>query len=167
MPPELVWDYLVQPEFRKILVDSDRQVIHNRINGRLAPGSVYQCFHGDKINTQTILEWQPFKRMLTQDLIEISVPFSAGTSVMVDYRLEPIETGTCLTQSFYKAKGPWLGRSIANIVLSTMKKPGQIDIEEFKQRIEADLAERGGISPPRAVISAEDIRQAVITSLSG
>jgi hypothetical protein len=41
--------------------------IANRSNGRIAPGSVYQCYHGDKMVPQTVLEWQPFESMIERN----------------------------------------------------------------------------------------------------
>jgi uncharacterized protein YndB with AHSA1/START domain len=46
LPLETVWDYLMQPEFRKVLIGSDRQEIVDRKRGRVAEGSVYTCYHG-------------------------------------------------------------------------------------------------------------------------
>ncbi len=41
VPPELVWDYLGIPEFRSIVIGSDRQEILHRKEGRIAPGTVF------------------------------------------------------------------------------------------------------------------------------
>jgi hypothetical protein len=46
----------MNPQFRAYLNDSDRMEIKNRSNGRIAPGSVYQGYHGDQFVPQTILE---------------------------------------------------------------------------------------------------------------
>jgi hypothetical protein len=64
VPAERVWDYMMQPEFGKVVRGSDRMVIANRSQGRHAPGSVYQCYHGDMMIPQTILTWQPFERVV-------------------------------------------------------------------------------------------------------
>ena len=40
LPLKTVWDYLMQPEFRKVLIGSDRQEIVDRKRGRVAEGSV-------------------------------------------------------------------------------------------------------------------------------
>jgi hypothetical protein len=135
MPPNQVWDYLGRPEFRSILMGSDRQVVLNRRHGRIAPGTVFQCFHGDRMTTQTLLVWQPFEQMTSQDLTPVP-----KTYVLVNLLLTPTETGTRLVQQFSKSTGPWWGRVLCDFVLSTMVKAAQKDIDAFKARIESDLA---------------------------
>jgi hypothetical protein len=71
------------------LIGSDRMEIANRAEGRIAPGSVYQCYHGDKLVPQTVLEWQPFELMLIQE----RPPDLRDVSVLSEYRLEPIAGG--------------------------------------------------------------------------
>ena len=160
MPPHLVWDYLVQPEYRKTLMGSDSQRIMNRSGGRVAPGSVYQCFHGKRIVTQTILEWRPFEQMTTEDL---AMP---NLYVLVDNRLVPTQTGTRLVHTWGKARGPLPMRLIGNAVLAMSAKSAQRHIEAFKQRIEADLAARGGAPQAAATIPPAEINQAAAASLA-
>jgi uncharacterized protein YndB with AHSA1/START domain len=153
MPPELVWDYITQPEFRNILVGSDRQEITNRSNGRVAPGSVYQCYHGDMVIPQTILEWQPFKRMVVHQVVPIPIP---NTSLLIDCRLVPTEKGTRLVQAASKAKGPLLGRILVDYLMGPLTaKSAERRTEEFKQRIEEDLAAKGFEPLDEAELSEE------------
>ncbi|GAF99358.1 unnamed protein product, partial [marine sediment metagenome] len=84
MPLERAWDYLIQPEFRNTLIGSDRMEIANRTRGRIAPGSIYQCYHGDMLVPQTILEWQPFESMILRELF----PMSHAVSSLTEYRLD-------------------------------------------------------------------------------
>lgn len=160
MPPHLVWDYLVQPEFRKTLMGSDSQRILNRSQGRVAPGSAYQCFHGKRVVIQTILDWQPFAHLTTEDL---AMP---NTYVLVDHHLVPTEIGTRLVETFSKARGPLLNRLVGNAVLAMMAKSSQKRISAFKQRIEADLAVRGGPPQATAIIPSEEISEAAAASLA-
>jgi hypothetical protein len=148
IPPELVWDYLTQPKFRNILVGSDRQEITNRSNGRIASGSVYQCYHGDMVIPQTILEWQPFERMVILQLIPL--PFS-DTSILIDCQLVPIKEGTRFVQAASKARGPLLGRVLFDYVMGPLtSKSVEKRTEEFKQRIEEDFLAKRGDLPDQA-----------------
>jgi hypothetical protein len=65
--PPVLWDYLSVPEFRNLLVGSDRQEITDRRDGRIAPGTTFQCYHGDHVVPQLVLEWEPFSKMVTRD----------------------------------------------------------------------------------------------------
>lgn len=151
IPPELVWDYLIRPEFRNTLIGSERQQISNRIHGRLAPGSVFQCFHGDQVVPQTILQWHPFEQMTTEDLLPIPIK---NTTVLADYRLAPTEVGTRFTQSFSKARGSLPGRLMADLMIRMMAKAAVRDIEAFKEQIEKDfMARKAGL--PTTEIPAE------------
>lgn len=140
MPPELVWDYLIQPEFAITLYASDGLDYANRAQGRIARGSIVQCFHGDHISPLTIIQWQPFEQMTTETLLPIPIK---NVSVLVDVRLVPTEKGTQLVQTFSKAKGPLAGRILGNLGFSMLLRQAQRDLEAFKTRIEQDLAGRG------------------------
>jgi uncharacterized protein YndB with AHSA1/START domain len=145
IPPELVWDYLTHPELRNTLVGSDWQEIANRSDGRTAPGSVYQCYHGDKVIPQTILEWQPFERMVILQLIPLPFP---DTTILIEFQLIPTQKGTRLVQTASKAKGPLLGRVLVDYLMMPMTSKGvERRTEEFKRYIEDDQeAKRGDLS---------------------
>lgn len=66
---EVVWDYMADVEFRRIVGDSDRHEVLDRRQGRVAVGSAYQCYHGDRIIQQVVLEWRPFERIVIRDRI--------------------------------------------------------------------------------------------------
>jgi len=141
MPPHRVWDYLAQPEFRSRLIGSDRQEIVNRKDGRVAEGSVFQCYHGDQLILQTVLQWRPFEQMTTEDL----VPIPGGhIRVLVDYRLEPMDGHTRFVQTFGRPPGNSFGRLMFRIGMMSKAKQAQRDIEAFKDLIQDDLAARTG-----------------------
>jgi hypothetical protein len=95
LPPEKVWDYLSQPEFRKALMGSTRIEVNNREGGRITSGSVYHCFHGKRVTPQTVIEWQPFELMVTQDRL----PVPMMEIYLHEYRLVEIPSGTRFSQS--------------------------------------------------------------------
>jgi hypothetical protein len=133
-----VWDIVTDPEYRALFVQSIRQQILNRKGGRLAPGSVYQCFHGGKrVTTQTILEWLPFEQMTTEDTTPVP-----GATCLVNIRLSPTDRGTRLAFTCSKARGPWLSRLICNFIggfiISNTFRNGMRDLET---RLKKDLAE--------------------------
>lgn len=159
--PEQVWDYLAQPAYRMTLLGAERHTLEHRAEGRIVPGSVYTCYHGDKVVPQVILEWTPFERVVTQDRIPIPVP---NTFCLVEYRLTPIATGARLSQSIGLGPGPWLGRQLCRLMLPTMTKQGQKDIEAFRDRIEADFAARAAL-PSGPPLDADALAQAASASL--
>lgn len=138
MPRELVWDYLIQPEHRNTLNGSDRMEIANRTDGRITRGSVYQCYHGDKPVPQTILEWQPFERMIVKELS----PIFPGTGAISEYRLDSMEGSTRLTKMMAHPTGPFLGRTMIRLATPIFIRFVKQAFEAFKLKIENDFRVR-------------------------
>ncbi|MGH3651230.1 MAG: SRPBCC family protein [Acidimicrobiia bacterium] len=163
MPPELLWDYLNQSEFRNILTGDSRFEVLNRKDGRVGTGSVYQCYHGNKVVSQVVVEWRPFERLV----LRTQMPFPGKPAyVDVDCRLEPMLEGTELTRLFARVSGPALKRLAANLMLRMMKKRNRRDLEAFRGAVEADFAEhqepRSGMA---GAITEETISEAAAASL--
>jgi uncharacterized protein YndB with AHSA1/START domain len=163
LPPEIVWDYVIQPEHFNVLIGGDRLEIDERKGGRVDVGSIYQCYHGNSLVSQTVLEWHPFELIVAQ--FAMPVPLGPVTGLM-ELRLEATGAGTRLSQLFSKARGPLVGRIMGDLGLKQMGKGGQGDIEAFKAHMEADAASR--FSPPSAgvVFSEQVVGDAARASLS-
>jgi len=138
LPQHTMWDIVTDPEYRAIFVQSIRQQILNRQDGRLAPGSVYQCFHGSKrVTTQTILEWKPFEQMTTEDTTPVP-----GATCLVNIRLTSSESGTRVAFTCSKARGPWLSRVMCNLIGGFMVRVQFANgMRDLETRLEKDLAE--------------------------
>lgn len=138
LPPEVMWDIVTDPSYRAIFIRSNRQQILNRRGGRVAPGSIYQCFHGDgRITTQTILEWVPFQQMTTED----TTPIPKGT-VQLSIKLTPVPLGTRVEFISSKVRGPWLTRLVGNIGgRFALKSVFSNGMREFSARLEREMAE--------------------------
>jgi hypothetical protein len=109
-----------------------------------------------------VFEWRPFERMVTQGLMPIPIK---NTYALVEYKLEPVEGGTRLTQAFSKASGPWLGRLMSDTMMPMSAKQAQKDLEKFKQHLEADLAQKRGGLPAVTAVTPEMIGSAVAASV--
>jgi uncharacterized protein YndB with AHSA1/START domain len=161
MPRERVWDYLIQPEFRNTLIGADRMEITNRSNGRIVPGSVYQCYHGDKLVPQTILEWQPFESMIVRELS----PMQPEVSAINEYRLDPVEGGTRLTKTSALPAGPLLGRMLLRMLTPVFKRFVQRAFETFKHQIETDYRAHHIAPGAETAFTGERIREAAAEGL--
>ncbi|CAN7511391.1 hypothetical protein ASC89_19270 [Devosia sp. Root413D1] len=161
LPRERVWDYVVQPEHYRVLLAATHLDINGKSAGRVAVGSVFQCYHGDAIIPLTVLEWQPFEQMLVEYVSPVPI---RGVSGLTELRLEDSGTGTRLTQIFSKSSGPLLGRMMSDAGLKSSAKQFQHDIEQFARHIEADHAQH----PPEdamPTIAAAEIGAAARQSL--
>jgi hypothetical protein len=112
----------------------------NRSQGRVAKGSIVQCFHGDHTSLFTIIQWRPFEHMTTDMMLPLPIK---NVFILGDLHLIPTEKGTRLVQTFSKATGPLVGRILAAITFSMLAKQAQHDIDAFGMRLEKDLVACG------------------------
>ena len=138
-PVEQVWDRLADPNLRRLLVGSDRQVRETNLRSRVGVGDVYQCHHGDVALPSTIVEWVPFRRMLTKD-DNIHLPGEVTVDILVDYQLEPTGSGTRLTMAGARPQGTEPARDLFNSMDEPLKERLDAALAEFKLEVEATLA---------------------------
>jgi len=135
LPCEVVWGYLIDPEHRRVLIGSDRQEVRKSHNGRIVEGSVYECYHGDRVIPQLVIGWFPPERMITRDLL----PLPGGSTFLNGYyRLSPTGAGTRVTQTMAEPSGPWYGRLLTRLVIPRMQRQFQRDIDGFRDHVVAD-----------------------------
>ncbi|GAB4578216.1 MAG: hypothetical protein Fur0022_09500 [Anaerolineales bacterium] len=163
LPVEIVWDYMGQEKYRSMLTAGNLVNIVNRQNGRVAPGSVFRCYHGkDKYTHQTILQWQPFEYYLTES--ESMIP---NTKLRDKIQLIPHEGGTRILVKFGRVTGPKLPAFFANLLFGFMLK-SMVPKSSVKltEEITQTLAEGRLTLPEPAQISDENIHQAAVASLT-
>jgi hypothetical protein len=163
LPREQVWDFLVTPQYRNIFMNADKMELTRGDNGRIAPGSIYQCYHGDKLIPQTILEWQPFERMIVKELF----PLSPDVSILAEYCLESIESGTRFTRSVTKPNGPLIKRWVMVLMAPVFDRILTPVFEKFAQRVEEDARLQSLAVEKGQEITGEQIRQEARASLQG
>ncbi|MGW8319309.1 MAG: DUF2652 domain-containing protein [Candidatus Promineifilaceae bacterium] len=161
VPPERLWDYMMQPEFRNALIGSDRMAITNRSQGRIGPGSVYQCYHGEKLVPQTIVAWQPFERIV----IEQPFPMAQSNTMLGEYRLEPVEGGTRLVVRTSKPWGPVSGRLLYKLMRPIISRMAMRLLVAFKERVEDDYRQWPEVIGSEAEIDKSSIRAAAAAGL--
>lgn len=162
MPPERVWDYLNQSEFRNLLSGDDRQEILDRQSGRIGEGSTYRCYHGKMTIPQLVLEWKPFERVLLRQ----QMPFPGRpTQVLIDFRLTPIEEGTKLNQTVTRPTGTLLKRSLARAMIKMRADRTRRDMREFRDRVQDDLSAHEPMPESSIPIPIEQITSAAAASL--
>lgn len=156
---EQMWDYLIQPEHYNVLLGATKVEIGGRKGGLVATGSVFQCYHGDAIVPLTVLDWQPFQRIVTQYTAPVPV---AGVVGLSELRLEDVAgERTRLTQVMSKTTGPLPGRLMADTMFRLGRGTFERDLLKFKGYIES-LA---GQPPERVEVAAEAVGRAARESL--
>ena len=162
MSPAAVWEYLSDPEYRNILVGSDRQEITGRAGGRVGVGSSYQCYHGSQVVPHTILEWEPFTRIVTEDAMPR--PASGTGLSVVSIRQTP--SGSHIERALGRMRVGPVMRVIAK--LGFMKVAERVQTRSFDRFLEAvrnDWATRSisGVDP--VVVTNDSIDAAARSSL--
>ncbi len=163
MPRERVWDYLVQPEHYMVLLAATHLDLTGKSGGRVAVGSVFQCYHGDAIIPLTVLEWQPFEQMVVEYISPVPIK---GVTGLTELRLEETATGTRLTQIYSKSSGPLVGRMMSDAGLKSSAKEFQQDIDDFKAHVAADFAQRPDDGLTMLPIAESEVGAAARASLS-
>lgn len=135
LPIEQVWDRLTDPDYRRMLIGSDRQEITDRGSGRLGEGDVYLCYHGDAVVTSVVLEWLPFARLLTRDLIHVP---DSTVYLLVDYKLKPSAGGSRFSMACARPTGP--GVDIFPSVLPHIMEAVETALAAFKNRVEFEAS---------------------------
>jgi hypothetical protein len=161
--PELVWNSIVEPGQFNVLLGGDRGEVTGRKAGRVAPGSVYQCYHGDAVISNTVLGWTPFEQMTVEFLMPIPIP---DVVVRCEVQLIPVPEGTRLVEIYSRSRGSLLGRVAGDAAMRARAGHARDLIENFKQLVEhkAGAITAGG-SP--SAVSAAEISGAVRASLAG
>jgi carbon monoxide dehydrogenase subunit G len=137
--PEVVWDYLNDRGFSTTLLGADRVEVVDKHHGRTVEGSTVQCYHGDKVVSQVILEWRPFHRIVTRDRLPY---FGGGLQVFSVTELEPTGSGTVVTIKIGGMTGPALFRIASRIALPAVRKDVAAGAEAFRSQVETDHASR-------------------------
>ncbi len=163
-PPEVLWDYLNQSEFRNYILGSDRFEVKDKSEGRIGPGSVYQCYNGKRMVSQVVMDWRPFERILLQQRMPLP---GRPAFAMLDLRLEPTEKGTRMTVFTAEPTGPLLKRALLRRMLSSKKTSEEFrrNLENFRDEVEGDFNARRSRLPASADLPRNLIDAAAAASL--
>jgi len=160
LPQPVVWDYLADLGFRTILLSSDRQEVTDRQGGRVGTGSAYQCYHGSKVYPQVILEWEPFDRIVLDQVIE------RGGSMLLDYELSPIEGGTRLASTAARLVGPGIYFKVMRAAMFVYGAIAHRRMKQFRDAIEEDFAQRRA-PEPAAALDPSSIAETAAEAVAG
>ncbi len=160
--PEMMWDYVTRAEFRSMLTGANLREIRNQPGGRIGPGSVYRCYHGGSTySNQIVLEWQPFEYYTTEN--QTPLP---GVTFLLRIELETAGSGTRVTTTFGKSRGPVVLRSIVDRISKSMLAGLKDQMQTALKDHNARELETGGIAvPQQAEVPEEQIHAEALASL--
>ena len=112
------------------------------------------------VSTNTVLEWEPFSRIVTENTAARSSRFIAV------FELEATEKGTQVTMKYAPLRGPLIERLIGSVLFGLKYKPlAQKGMSLLKEMIEEDLAD-GHLTVPQSTKPTPDqIQEAASAAL--
>jgi len=124
-------------------------------------GTVYECFHLDNsVSTNTVLEWEPFTRIVTENTAARSSRFIAI------FELEATDIGTRVTMKYAPLRGPLIERLIGSVLFPLRYKPlAQKGMGLLKTMIEDDLADGNVAVPQTRKLTPDQIQEAASAAL--
>ena len=140
VPLAVAWQLLLQPEYRSILFGVDRQDPSQRRHGRVAEGTVFTCYHGTNlVTTQTVLALKPLHYLVTEDTTPIP-----GARIVGEIALQPHGGATTVTVTCSRGRGPWLSRTVNNLVGQRLMGPRlRNGLTALRERIQHEIADGG------------------------
>jgi hypothetical protein len=159
--PEEIWDFIVLPEHFNVLLGGDYTRLSKRRGGRVAVGTVYQCYHGEDSVTNVVLGWRPFTQIVVQVVLPLPIP---DVTVLVAVDLTPTATGTHVVESFSRTSGSLRGRLLGDAGMKGRKDYFHERLQAFAAHVEAEVKARP--RPPAAAAPADaEVDAAVRESL--
>ena len=149
LPPSLAWDYLTRPDLRNLLVSSTSTEVTGTAAGRIQPGSVYVCAHGNNRSPHTVLDWQPFEQYTHNGRLGF-----AGLSVNITHQLIPTTGGTRLREiASHVQGGAWYWRALFDFLfMPIFGRTYAKTLGTVGQRMAEDLAAgRIEVLPPNSL----------------
>jgi hypothetical protein len=159
--PALAWDYVTNPEYRKVIYGADSQSIIQNDEGRNGTGAIYRCAHGEQVTSYPIIDWQPVEYF---SIAEDWPPPGVGTTSTTHFT--PTAEGTRVTFAIDRPKGPFFYRKLAEIIFPRFYLNNFSQAyEEFRQNVLTELEEGKLVAAEKTEIRVEDIDQAIEESL--
>ena len=146
----LTWEHGTRPEYRAILMGSERQDVSGKSRGRMGNGTVYECVHGSRVYPQTVVDWRPFDEYTFE-----SKGYAPGTSSLMTTIFEPEGDGTKVTVLFGKARGSLVMRALENLG-TRMMAPRYIKrgAQALREALERDQSERAAVQTAAGSVSS-------------
>jgi len=158
-PPEIMWQYIISPEFRSVINGSETQEFKDLSAGRAGIGSLYVCAHGKNQVLQPILDWEPFDQYTTSDLV-------LGVQILHTIQVIPDGEGTKLKYTVGIMDTSPVRSLILNLMTRGLFVYKKKTFARLRERIDEDMSDRGPFITTENRISAGTVAEAVAEHLS-
>ena len=153
-----------KPEYRAILLGSERSAVTGRAAGRIGQGTTYECAHGEKTLSQTIVDWRPLEEGTTE-----SASILPKTTMLATARLHPTARGTMASLTFGAIRGPLVYRFLDRLAWRVVRRFARRDIvkgfQKFHATVDNEIAQAGPAADTPPDIVPQQVDEAVAESL--
>lgn len=163
LPPLMMWDIVISPQYKAVLSGSKTARVDNLTNGRIGLGATFYCSHGSHVSSQTIVDWQP-----PREYTWASDPLF-GVYTLNTVRLSLSDGGSHLAVLFGKPTGGRrLTRWLFIVILGPLASWGmKRNLRNLHRQIEIDLSEERLFEPTTRTVEGDEVlsaaREALIT----
>jgi len=158
----MVWQVLTDPKYRKDVLDADTNTVDALEDGRMGPGAVYHCAHGDATITHTVLDWNPFSYYTFE-----SYDHDLEMTLAYTFHLKPVGDSTHLMMTLGIPGGHSEEVHLKYQEFSDMlDKQGQFLLGNIQSVLERVVNSNEILDVEGALFSADDVLKAAAESLA-
>jgi uncharacterized protein YndB with AHSA1/START domain len=144
-PPQIVWEYLHEPERKRKWRNADEVRMFGLSGGRMGLGTTQHCVHGNMVIAELVVDWRPFSYFTCQ----AQWPLKAMTRSTT--YLAPSDAGTHVTTCIQKPGGRnALHNVVAALAYGLMRRSVVQDHTMSMDRLR-ELVENEAVREPAAV----------------
>ena len=161
LPPLMMWDIVVNPQYKAILSGSKSARVDHLTKGRIGLGATYYCAHGSRVIPEIIVDWQPpWEYTWTSDPL-------FGVYTLNTVRLSLSGKGSHLAVLFGNPTGGRrLTRWLYIVILGPIASWGmKRNLRNLHRQIEIDLSEKRLFEPKARAVEGDEVLSAAHEAL--
>ncbi|MBY6067734.1 DUF2652 domain-containing protein [Leisingera aquaemixtae] len=109
--PEIAFTICTRPDLRTEWLGADRMDLLNTNKGKIEPGTLYHCYHGDALFPYEVVDWNP------GEYVTGRYNLAMGLQMYETIEMEEIGGGTLVKLRYAKTRSPkLLGKLMAGMV---------------------------------------------------
>lgn len=134
--PDVAFTLCTRPDLRSEWLGADKMDLLNTNKGKIEPGTVYHCYHGDEVFPYEVVDWSP------GEYVTGNYNMPMGLVMQETIEMEEVGKGSLIKMRYSKARSPKLmGKLMSGMVNKKLRGIIQPDKDNRIAKIKA-LGER-------------------------
>lgn len=131
-PPDVAFTLCTRPDLRAEWIGADKVDLLNTNKGKIEPGTVYHCYHGDDVFPYEVVDWSP------GEYVTGNYNMPMGLVMQETIEMEEMGKGSLIKMRYSKARSPKLmGKLMAGMVNKKVRGIIQPDKENRIAKMKA------------------------------